>query len=241
MVKKVETKDIIDCGSSIYGLHNMCFFLCLYKALGEKDIKLFYEECKVVADKLPKAGEMIDTERDSSSICTLARYFNVYIRIFPTLNICMPQYISDIPVEFGYFGSKKINIIHVGNHYMILNIDPDRLLSLPENKTLQLVNEARVYQTTFMNLISKDEELAKQLQEQYLQEQKDAETARKIQEREDIGHKKYIQEQYLQEQKDAETARKIQEREDIGHKKYIQEQYIQEQKDAELARELSVR
>jgi hypothetical protein len=209
MVKKVETKDIIDCGSTIDGLHNMCFFLCLYKAIGGRDIKQFYEECKVVAIKLPKAGEMIDTERDSISICTLARYFNIYIRIFPTLNICMEQYISDIPVEFGYSGSKKIDIIHIGNHYMILNIDPDRLLSLPENKTLELVNQARVYQTTFNNLISKDTELAKQLQEQYLQEQKDAELARKIQERADFEYKQYLQEQYLQEQKDAELAREL--------------------------------
>ena len=136
MVKKVESKDIIDCGSTIYGLQNMCFFLCLYKAIGfdqnnEKDKKLFYDKCKIVAYYLPKTGEMIDTLRDRYSICTLARHFNVYIRIFPTLNIHMPQYISDIPVEFGFSGSKKINIIHVGNHYMILNTDPDRLNILP--------------------------------------------------------------------------------------------------------------
>ena len=197
MVKKVESKDIIDCGSTIYGLQNMCFFLCLYKALGfnqndEKNMQLFYDKCKIVAYYLPKTGEMIDTLRDRYSICTLARHFNVYIRIFPTLNIGTSQYISDIPVEFGLSGSKKINIIHVYNHYMILNTDPDRLSILPENKTLQLVNESRAYQLSFINLINKDMELAKHLQEQYNQEQKDTEIARKIQEREDIRYKQYL-------------------------------------------------
>jgi len=245
MVKTVKKENIKDCGSAIYGLHNMCFFLCLYNALGynqkdEKNKKLFYEKCKVVAIHLPKIGEMIDTVRDSNAIRILAQHFNVYIRIYPTLNTFMPEYISDNPVPFGHLGSKTINIIHVGNHYMLLNIDPDRLENIPEKETLELAKTARQYQTSFIEQMNKDAELAQQLQEEYIKEQKDAELARQFQAREELEHKKYLEEICIQRQKDAVLAKQFQAREELEHKKYLEEIYYQEQKDAELARELSV-
>jgi hypothetical protein len=222
MVKKVKKEDIKDCGSTIYGLHNMCFFLCLYNALGynqkdEKNKKLFYDKCKMVA-----TGKMIDTMRDRNAIRKLAEHLNIYIKIYPTLNTFMSEYISDNPVLFGHSGSKQINIIHVGNHYMLLNIDPDRLQNINEEETLELANKARQYQTSFIEQMDKDAELAHQLQE------KDDVLATQFQAREELKHK------------DAELAKQFQAREELEHKKYRRRIYIQEQKDAELARELSV-
>lgn len=241
MVKKVKKEDIKDCGSSIYGLHNMCFFLCLYNALGynqknEKDKKIFYDKCKTVA-----TGKMIDTVRDSNAIRILAQHFNVYIRIYPTLNTFMSEYISDNPVLFGDSGSKQINIIHVGNHYMLLNIDPDRLKTIPEQETSELVNKARRYQTSFIEQMDKDAELARLLQEEYIQEQKDDVLAKQLQAREELKHKKYLEEICIQKQKDDELAKQLQAREELEHKKYLRRICIQEKKDAELARELSVK
>jgi hypothetical protein len=212
MVKKVKKEYIKDCGSTIYELHNMCFFLCLYNALGynqkdEKNKKLFYDKCKVIAIYLPKTGEMIDTVCDSNAIRILAQHFNAYIRIYPTLNTLMSEYISDNPVTFGYSGSKQINIIHVGNHYMLLNIDPDRLTNIHGKETLELANKARQYQTSFIEQMDKDAELAQQLQEEYIKDKKDAELAKQFQDRE--------------EQKDAELAMQFQAREELEHKKYI--------------------
>ncbi len=229
MVKKVKKEEIKDCGSTIYGLHNMCFFLCLYNALGynqknEKNKKIFYDKCKTVA-----TGKMIDTVRDSNAIHILAQHFNVYIRIYPTLNTFMPEYISDNPVLFGDFGSKQINIIHVGNHYLLLNIDPDRLKTIPEQETLEFTNKAWLYQTSFVEQIDKDTELARLLQEEYIQEQKDNELAKQFQAREEL------------KQKDNELAKQFQAREELEHKKYLEKIYYQEKKDEELARELSMR
>jgi hypothetical protein len=246
MVKKVKKEDIKDCGSTIYGLHNVCFFLCLYNALGynqkdEKYKKVFYDKCKVIAKQLPKIGEMIDTVRDSNAIRILAQHFNVYIRIYPTLNTFMSEYISDNPVLFGHLSSKQINIIHVGNHYMLLNIDPDRLKNINEKETLELANKARQYQTSFIKQMDKDAELARLLQEEYSQEQKDDVLAKQLQAREEQEHKKYLEEIYYQEQKDDELAKQFQAREELEHKKYLEKIYYQEQKDAELARELSVK
>jgi hypothetical protein len=240
MVKKIKKEDIKDCGSTIYGLHNMCFFLCLYNALGynqknEKDKKIFYDKCKVVA-----TGKMIDTVRDSNAIRILAQHFNIYIRIYPTLHTFMSEYISDNPVLFGHLGSKQINIIHVGNHYMLLNIDPDRLQSIPSEETLELANKARQYQTSFIEQMEKDAELARQLQEEYIQQQKDDELAKKIQAREELQHKKILEEICIQKQKDDVLAKQLQAREELEHKKYLEKIYYQEKKDAELARELSV-
>jgi len=214
MVKKVKKEYIKDCGSTIYELHNMCFFLCLYNALGynlkdEKNKKLFYEKCKVIAVHLPKTGEMIDTMHDSNAIRILAQHFNVYIKIYPTLNRFMSEYISDNPITFGHSGSKQINIIHVGNHYMILDIDPDILKIIPEKEKLKLVNKARRYQTSFIEQMNKDAELARQLQEEYIEEQKDSELAKQLQAKEELEHKKYLKKIYYQEQKDAELARKL--------------------------------
>jgi hypothetical protein len=240
MVKKVKKENIKDCGSTIYGLHNMCFFLCLYNALGynqkdEKNKKIFYDKCKTVA-----TGKMIDTVCDSNAIRKLAEQLNVYIKIYPTLNTFMSEYISDNPVLFGRSGSKQINIIHVGNHYMLLNIDPDRLENIPEKETLELTNSARQYQTSFIEQMNKDAEIAQQLQEEYIKEQKDAVLAQQFQAKEELEHKKYLEEICIQRQKDAELAKQFQVREDLEHKKYLEEIYYQEQKDAELARELSV-
>jgi hypothetical protein len=250
MVKKVKKEDIKDCGSTIYGLHNMCFFLCLYNALGynqkdDKNKKIFYDKCKIVAIHLPKTGEMIDTVRDSNAIRILAQHFNVYIKIYPTLNTFMSEYISDNPVLFGHLqmqhpGSNTINIIHVGNHYMLLNIDPDKLKTIPGKETLELANKARQYQTSFIEQINKDAELAQQLQEEYIQEQKDTEIAKQFQASEELENKKYLEEIYIQRKKDIELAKQFQAREELEHKKYLEEIYYQEQKDAELARELSV-
>lgn len=214
MVKKVNKEDIKDCGSAIYGLHNMCFFLCLYNALGynqknEKNKKLFYDKCKVVAIHLPKTGEMIDTMRDSNAIRILAQHFNVYIRIYPTLNTLMSEYISDNPVLFGHLGSKTINIIHVGNHFMLLNIDPDKLKNISEQENSELVNKARQYQTSFIEQMDKDAELARQLNEEYIKEQKDDELAKQFQAREEEEHKIYLEKIYYQEQKDAKLAREL--------------------------------
>jgi hypothetical protein len=245
MVKKVNKEDIKDCGSTIYGLHNMCFFLCLYNALGynqknQKNKKLFYEKCKVIAIHLPKTGEMIDTMRDSNAIRILAQHFNVYIRIYPTLNTLMSEYISDNPVTFGHLGSKNINIIHVGNHYMILDTDPDRLKNISEQENLELVNKARQYQISFIEQMNKDAELALQLHEEYIKEQKDTELAKQFQAREEDEHKKYLEEMYYQEQKDVELAKQFQAKEEEEHKIYLKKIYYQEQKDAKLAHELSV-
>jgi hypothetical protein len=260
MVKKVKKEDIKDCGSTIDGLHNMCFFLCLYNALGynqkdEKNKKIFYNKCRVVAKQLPKTGEMIDTVRDSNAIRILAQHFNVYIRIYPTLHTFMSEYISDNPVLFEHFqmhqpreasvlrghsGTKTINIIHVGNHYMLLDIDPDRLKTIPEQETSELVNKARRYQTSFIEQMDKDTELARLLQEEYIQEQKDDVLAKQLQAREKLKHKKYLEEICIQKQKDDALAKQLQAREELKHKKYLEKIYYQEKKDAELARELSV-
>lgn len=245
MVKKVKKEDIKDCGSTIYELHNMCFFLCLYNGLGynqkdEKNKKLFYNKCKVVAKQLPKTGEMIDTMRDSKPIRILALYFNVYIRIYPTLNTLMSEYISDNPVPFGHSESKTINIIHVDNHYMILDTDPDRLQTIPEQETLELVNKAKRQQTLFIEQIDKDAKLARQFQEEYIQEQKDTKIAKQLQASEEQEHKKYLEQKEICIQKDDVLAKQFQAREEQKHKKYLEEICIQEKKDEELAHELSV-
>jgi len=206
MVKKVKKEDIKDCGSTIYELHNMCFFLCLYNALGynqkdEKNKKLFYDKCKIVAIYLPKTGEMIDTIRDNNAIRILAQHFNVYIKIYPTLNTFMSEYVSDNPVTFGHSGSKQINIIHVGNHYMLLNIDPDKYQNISEKETLELANKARQYEILFIEQINKDAELAHQLQEEYIKEQKHTELAKHLQAKEEQKYKKYLKNIYYQKKK----------------------------------------
>jgi hypothetical protein len=194
----------------------------------------------MVAKQLPKAGEMIDTVRDSNAIRILAQHFNVYIRIYPTLNTLMSEYISDNPVLFGHSGSKTINIIHVGNHYMILDADPDRLQTIPDQETSELVKKARRYQTLFIEHTNKDTELARQLQEEYIQEQKDAEIAKQFQASEEIKHKKHLEEICIQKQKDDILAKQLQATEELEHKKYLEKIYYQEKKDAKLAHELSV-
>jgi len=174
-----------DCGASLiyeYGskkyIGNACFLCCIYTSLITNDpddpalLTLSYSDFLQVGGwGKEKTGKMFDTFYDSIQINKLAAHFDVTILVYTELS---PNVVyNDAYNRFGN-GGKVIHIVKLYNqaHFNLMKWD-DNILSMEEVEKAQKKLERQIKQ---------DRALALQIEATAIQEAKDLEYAKELEE-----------------------------------------------------------
>jgi hypothetical protein len=138
------TDSIIECGASIPNFgYNLCFFLSLYRGLGNNlnNINNKISFCKYCRDILGDEytpNELIDNLKHYKGITKLANNLKICIKIYSTIE-SNPNVINGHLHIFGLISNKSINIIYSRNHYRLLSKDPD--IKILNNEGLININD----------------------------------------------------------------------------------------------------